>query len=278
MGAQHALTLRPMSRVARARALTSRPMGATALRLPERVSAQLANVFPSATPRIFVHEGARQSLERRLRAAAPGPVNLSITDNRHSIISHTWEGGILRARIHHMFLDAPPSVINALVRYVTLSDRDASLRIGHYIEANGARLARRSRTIQLVSAGKHHDLLSIFQDLNERYFQGSINAVITWGKRSARVAGPRTSIKLGSYNANERLIRIHPALDRSWVPRYFVASVVFHEMLHHAIPVRRIDGRRDLHPLEFRTREQEYRRYQRSLEWEKNHIARLLRA
>ncbi|MEO6575542.1 MAG: hypothetical protein ABIP89_16960, partial [Polyangiaceae bacterium] len=112
--------------MARARALTARPMGATALRLPERVSAQLSNVFPSATPQIFVHEGARQSLERRLRAAAPGPVNLSITDNRHSIISHTWEGGILRARIHHMFLDAPRGVVDALVRYVVRGEKDAS--------------------------------------------------------------------------------------------------------------------------------------------------------
>ncbi len=34
-------------------------MGSAAIRIPERVSAQLALVFPSAAPQIFVHEGAR---------------------------------------------------------------------------------------------------------------------------------------------------------------------------------------------------------------------------
>src|SRR5262245_16192451 len=104
------------------------PMPAAAIRVPERLSAQLALVFPSASPQLFVHEGARQALERRLKAAFPGrPVVLSITDNRHSIISHSLKSGILHARIHHMFLDAPPRVIDALVRYVAKDDRASSL-------------------------------------------------------------------------------------------------------------------------------------------------------
>src|SRR6187402_470524 len=103
------------------------PAMTAAIRVPERLSAQLALVFPSAAPQLFVHEGARQSLERRLKAACPGrPVVLSITDNRQSIISHSLKGGVLRARIHHMFLDAPSRVMDALVRYVARDDRAAS--------------------------------------------------------------------------------------------------------------------------------------------------------
>jgi hypothetical protein len=33
-----------------------------------------------------------------------------------------------------------------------------------------------------------------------------------------------------------------------------------------------------LHPPEFLEREQEFRKYERAIEWEKRHIARLLRA
>src|SRR5206468_10413772 len=105
-------------------------------------------------------------------------------------------------------------------------DRDASILVGHYIEANAARLARRARSVPLVTKGKHHDVLGIFQDVNQRYFDGSINALVTWGTRSvarerARARGvKRQTIKLGSYNSVDRLIRIHPALDRTWVPRY----------------------------------------------------------
>jgi hypothetical protein len=257
-------------------------MGAVAIRLPERMSSQLQLVVPQVSPRLFVHEGARQALERKLMSAYPAPVNLSITDNRQSIISHAIEDGVLRVRIHHMFLDAPPRVLDALVRYVTDGDRESSILVGHYIEANAGRLARRSRQVPLVTKGKRHDLLHIFQDLNERYFDGMVNALVTWGTapRTAggRRANPRRTIRLGSYGAVDRLIRVHPSLDRAWVPRYFVAFVVYHEMLHHVMPTSRGSGRRNLHPPEFVAREREFRYFERAIGWEKAHLSRLLRS
>lgn len=280
--------------VARASTL---PRGiAAAIRVPERLSAQLALVFPSAAPQLFVHEGARQALERRLKAACSGrPVVLSITDNRHSIVSHALKSGVLHARIHHMFLDAPPPVLDALVRYVARGDRDASQIIGHYIDVNGGRLARRRpRAIPLHAKGEHHDLLALFNELNARYFDGGCHALITWGRRIRRSnRKPRQAIKLGSYSSLERLIRIHPVLDRPWVPRYFVAYVVYHEMLHHMIPSARGNARqassniasakgqiarRVLHPPEFLERERRFRNFDRALDWERRHITRLLRA
>ena len=192
-------------------------------------------VFPTRAPQIFVHEGARQALERKLMAAFPGLVVLSITDNRHSIISRSVGRGVLRARIHHMFLDAPQLIVDALVAYVARGDKVASARIGEYIEAHGDRLLRQTRP-RPSHKGKHHDLLAIFHELNARYFDGLANPLITWGKRGRKSSKARTTIKLGSYSAVERLIRIHPTLDRAWVPRYFVASIIHHEMLHHMIP------------------------------------------
>lgn len=250
---------------------------AAAIRIPERVGGPLRLVFPSASPRLFVHEGARQSLERKLRTAFPGPVVLSITDNRHSIITHRVQRGTLHVRVHHMFLDAPLAVVDALVRYVTRGDREASAALGDYIDANGFRLARRKRNAPLVTRGKRHDLLTVFNDLNQRYFAGTVNALVTWGKRPSSKAGPRRTIKLGSYSGVDRLIRVHPALDRKWVPRYFVAYIVYHEMLHHLIPGSRGLGRANLHPPEFKQREREFRHFERALDWERRHVGRLLR-
>src|SRR5690349_9980973 len=89
------------------RSLTRPTLSAAAIRVPDRIGAQLALVFPSAAPQLYVHEGARQALERKLSVACAGrAVNLSITDNRHAIISHSLKSGVLHARIHHMFLDA----------------------------------------------------------------------------------------------------------------------------------------------------------------------------
>src|SRR5580692_9035202 len=173
---------------------------AAAIRIPERARGQLRLVFPSASPRLFVHEGARQSLERKLRVAFAGPVILSITDNRHSIITHRVHKGTLHARIHHMFLDAPAGVVDALVRYVTRGDKDASATLGDFIDDNGFRLARRKRGAPLVTKGKHHDLLALFEKTNARYFDDSVHALITWGKRGTTKSRDRKTIKLGSYS------------------------------------------------------------------------------
>jgi hypothetical protein len=257
---------------------TGRAHVAAAIRIPQRVGGQLRLVFPYASPRLFVHEGARQALERKLRVASTGPVILSITDNRHSIITHRVQRGILHARVHHMFLDAPSLVVDALVRYVTRGDKDASATLSDYIDANGFRLARRKRNAPLVAKGKHHDLLKLFAEINDRYFDGEVNALITWGKRPTTKTQRRKTIKLGSYSAVDRLIRVHPALDQRWVPRYFVAYIVYHEMLHHVIPGSRGLGRVNLHPPEFKEREREFRHFERVVEWEKRKVGRLLRA
>jgi hypothetical protein len=251
-----------------------------------RRSAALA--FPSHSPQIFVHEGARQALERRLLASFEGSVILSITDNRHSMISHSIERGILHVRIHHMFLDAPPAVLDILVQYLTRGDREASVRVGQFIEEASSRIVRPTPRSSLRTKGKSHDLLTIFDELNARYFDASVTALITWGlRRGARTgakshggrARARTTIKLGSYSAAERLIRVHPALDRIWVPRYFVAYIVYHEMLHHVLPAGRTgSNRRVLHPPAFLERERAFRHFERAISWEKRHLGRLLRS
>ena len=276
MGSRSVVPLLGAGRAVAAR--MARGQVAAAIRIPVRAAAQLHLVFPEASPRLFVHEGARQALERRLRAAFAGAVVLSITDNRHSIITHRVHRGTLHARIHHMFLDAPVAVTEALVRYVTRGDRESSAALGDFIDDNGFRLARRKRDAPLMSKGKRHDLLAIYEKLNARYFGGSVNALITWGTRAHTKTRERRTIKLGSYSAVDRLIRVHPALDKKWVPRYFVAYIVFHEMLHHVIPGSRGLGRVNMHPPEFKERERAFRHFQRSLDWEKKHVERLLRS
>jgi hypothetical protein len=289
-------------RLARGKVLAPRPLASAAFRVPDASSlapgnGQLPLAFPTKAPHLYVHEGARQALERRLSAAHPGPVVLSITDNRHAIISHKLTNGVLQARIHHMFLDAPRGVLEALVRYVVSGERDASLLVGDFIESQGARIAKSHRTPQLVTKGQHHDLLRIAEELNRKYFGGACSALITWGKRAPRRGAAarttkvapksaptaarraRASIKLGSYTAAERLIRIHPVLDRKWVPKYFLAFVVYHEMLHHMMPAKpTASGRLAQHPPEFRAAEMLFSQYDRAIAWERSHRARVLRA
>ena len=69
------------------------------------------------------------------------------------------------------------------------------------------------------------------------YSTTAFAAAITWGARTGRPKR-RNSIKMGSYSVEDRLIRIHRSLDRVFVPRFFVAWIVFHEMLHQVHDIR----------------------------------------
>lgn len=273
----------PLGRTSGGRALFS-PVAPrvshAAVRLPDPRHLELPLVFPAGHPQIFVHEGSRQALERRLSQAHHRPVILSVTDNRRSMISHSQRWGILQVRIHHMFLDASGEVQEALVRYVVRGERAASLVVTRFIDENCFRIkASRPVLAPLSTQGETHDLLSLFRSLNEKYFGNTVDALITWGKnRSSKDRKPRRSIKLGSYSAVERLIRVHPVLDQSWIPRYFVSYIIYHEMLHHVIPSTHAGGRRMLHPPVFLERERGFRDYERALKWERGHIGRLLRS
>jgi len=181
--------------------------------------------------------------------------------------------------VHHMFLDADPFTQHALGRYLRYADKAASSVVDAYIEANQARIRPPKRQSRLHTRGRKHDLRTMFDQVNDRYFQGMVDAHVSWGRRTrARPERQRASIKLGTYCADRKLIRIHPTLDRSWVPRYFVEYVLFHEMLHHMIPMPVRDGRRELHSVEFRQSEQRFRHYTRALDWERRNLGRLLRS
>jgi predicted metallopeptidase len=60
------------------------------------------------------------------------------------------------------------------------------------------------------------------------------------------------------------------------VPAFFVDYIVFHEMLHQAIPARQSGSRRQHHGPEFRARERAYPDYEKAIAWERENIGMLL--
>ncbi|HMR77679.1 MAG TPA: hypothetical protein PKD61_21370, partial [Polyangiaceae bacterium] len=74
-------------------------MAAAAVRIPQPKALQLPLSFVGG-PQIFIHEGARQALERRLEAAHGGVVQLAVTDNRRRMVTRTRDRGRLRVRLH----------------------------------------------------------------------------------------------------------------------------------------------------------------------------------
>ncbi len=223
-------------------------------------------------------ERARTELQDRLSAYLDkARARVIVTDNLHTMLSIKRGQGVLTLRMHHMFIGAPAQVIRAVARYAQTQDRDAAGLLRDYVDANEPLIRRREqpRPVTLDVEGRYHNLQDIFDGLNEEYFDGSIQARITWGPR-ARRRKSRESIKLGSYTVEDELIRIHPVLDAADVPPFFVAWIVYHEMLHevHDMPV--VDGRRVYHTADFRRAEAQFDRYAEAVMWEKANLYLLL--
>lgn len=224
---------------------------------------------------------AQDSLERRIRAhMQKGRVTVTLTDNRYTMISvrRVAKEKRYEVRLHAMFVDADPVITRALARYIADNDSDASRVLGDFIDQNAGHVrgrARRQPTQVIFTAGEYHDLRDIFDELNARYFSNKIDAAITWGQRCGRPRR-RNSIKMGSYSVEDRLIRIHRSLDRAFVPRFFVAWIVFHEMLHQVHDIRVKNGRREFHSKEFLADEAMYEHYDEAKSWERRHLDALL--
>ena len=213
------------------------------------------------------------ALQTRLQTS----LRLVITDNKRLMISAVRKKNRLEIRLHHMFLHADETIINALSRYIAKRDRRSGALLDNYIRDHQDHIdTRRRRRSYLDTHHQVHHLGRIMKSLETHFSESMKGLTIGWGRYSTRKR--QHTIQLGSYSREEFIIRIHPVLDHSWVPEYYVASVVFHEMLHHVVPPRRIGRVFRHHTEDFLRRERAFEHFSRSREWEKRNLSRLLRA
>lgn len=217
-------------------------------------------------------------LEQAVAAYLPPDksVRLTLTENHYNIVAVRREANGYALRIHRVFVDAEPRMVRALARYVVHNDRRASLALGEFIERHLDvinSVPRRPRVLKMRTQGRVYNLQDVFEALNRQYFGGTMQARITWGPATLR--SNQRSMKMGSFSVEDRVIRVHPALDREEVPRFFLEWIVFHEMLHGRLEIRRKAGRRCFHPPEFLALERQFAEYERASAWEKENVDKL---
>ncbi len=210
-----------------------------------------------------------QALWTFLNTGSRQPVSIVLTRNRVTMCSVAFNrDGRVRVRLHEAFLRAPDAVIEALRGYLRSRRREDWDPVAVYARnirtdpgPPARRLPHRSSRV--------HDLAAIATDVNQRYFSGGIRYRIEWGRERPRRRprrGRSRSIRFGAWHPATQTIRIHPLLDDARVPAFFVAFIVFHEMLHAVVPSRESNGRRYDHTPEFRKLEQGFEEFPRCRE------------
>jgi predicted metal-dependent hydrolase len=191
------------------------------------------------------------------------------------------EGGTIALRLHSCFLSASEAVLAEVARFAAKRlRREARTRALSVIRAHFDAKApqdpvRRRSTNETL--GRVYNLETIKAELNRAYFDARLDDVaITWGRRTRRSRRRRQArshtLELGSYVHDDRLIRIHRVLDHPRVPRYVLAAVVYHELLHAALPAQLQGGRRRIHTPEFRRRERLFSDLERAEAWIDRHL------
>jgi predicted metal-dependent hydrolase len=209
-----------------------------------------------------------QSLLSYLEKATGKHILLVLTDNAASMLSVKHKGGSVYLRMQRMFLSADSKVVDEIAGFIKNTKTKTPL-VREFIRQNIHQVKRRPpRKVNLRAEGSCHDLLEMYHAINREYFGDRVSASITWGAKGPRRAAARRT--LGSYCSDNNMIRINPMLDSKRVPQYFLEFIVYHEMLHADIGIKRVGKRRSVHSKEFKRLEKMFRHYDRAIAWEKN--------
>lgn len=206
--------------------------------------------------------------QEKLESSAGIKLRLKINDNRSTMLSVKWEPDYTKVSLHRMFLQAPRNVMQALACYLKGEDKKLAPSIRAYIEHNLQRLdySHELDLSKLETKGRVYDLQKIYHHLNRVYFDHSLDLHITWFGHGRRRSCNR--VTFGLFHDPLRLIKINRLLDNKRFPDYFVAYVIYHEMLHYVCPTY-VDekGQKHIHSKEFKEREQEFKHFKLAQQW-----------
>ena len=214
-------------------------------------------------------------LERRLALRCKDSVRLVVTNNRVRLVSVRRHRGGLEVRVSRRILKQGSDALDVVVGFVC-DGPGGRAPMRDLIERLPPPEARSSRRLRLRPRGRTHDLQALLEVESRRAFGELTPVGVTWGQRR-RMRRSQRSIRLGSYTAEQKMIRIHPLLDQPAVPAWFVGFVLYHEMLHHRLGMGVEPGARFRHPPAFREAERRHPRFEDSQNWESKVLPRLMR-
>lgn len=200
---------------------------------------------------------------RELRPRAPLP-EFRVTFYHFTNINNTirLRDGKVLVRLSDLLEGAPAAVLHAIAHILLaklyrkpIEPAQAS-RYRRYVASHDvtakAHLIRQIRGRKKIGSaqGKHYDLETIFEELNQRFFFGLMaRPLMTWSNHDSRQS-------LGHYDPAHNTIVVSKVFDRPEVPRYAVDYLVYHEILHLKHPVKLRGSRRCVHSREFAAEEQ----------------------
>jgi hypothetical protein len=210
-----------------------------------------------------------------------GELKIGFHQNTCTMASLSRRGRRQSLRLHRLFTQAPPSVLEAVVRsFFTRAPHGQAQRLRErifdFLAENESAAGEWSSPFDLGSSrGRVHDLEEVQEAIRRDHLPQCPRLRIGWSRRaSASLMGKWLATPAGLPS----VVVVNRLLDDPRVPRYYVEYVVFHELLHELIPIRRERGRWVRHPVEFRRLERQFPSFREAVDWEQANVWRLFSA
>jgi hypothetical protein len=123
--------------------------------------------------------------------------------------------------------------------------------------------------------GRIYDLREIFNSVNHTFFCSSLSSHLRWGPPLSKLSHHTTRTDRSGNTIN--LITIAGVYNHPAVPRFAIEAVMYHEMLHIAIPPWKKNGRRVIHGTAFKKAERFFPAFEQWQVWEHSALPGLLR-
>ena len=105
------------------------------------------------------------------------------------------------------------------------------------------------------AVGQFYDLNEMFNEINRQYFSNRCQPPkMKWGTRLTRR-------KFGMYLPSSDTVVVSLSLDQQYVPRYVVAFILYHELLHKQLGMKDTAQRQIAHTTKFRQLEKQFSQY-----------------
>ncbi|KAA3611288.1 MAG: hypothetical protein D8M58_15065 [Calditrichaeota bacterium] len=206
--------------------------------------------------------------------------DLRVSYYAYKNLSHTirLRNGIIYVRISDKLFDAPDETIQAvgyilfdkLFRLKTKKEIRHHYRnyINQFIVPNMS-FPKSKVSPDYSPIGKYHNLTDIFDLVNRSYFDSAVpKPILGWSLN-------KSTRRLGFYDHSRNLLVISRIFDKKRIPDYVREYLMYHEMLHIVIPVKKINGRRSVHPPHFKEKERLFDNYELAQKWLKKKLWRL---
>ena len=238
---------------------------------PQRTYDELINHHKLSNLNVFVNKRLRRGWQVRIKR---------ISQARDLIIPPYLENAPENIKMALIEWALLPSARNRdKGREIRLRQKQLETTVWEYLESTGITYHNQTRIdpakVILETRGCIYDLQEVFDTLNSRWFHGELKSLVRWGCTGTTTSyqTSRTAPDGRKYN----LITIAGAYDHREVPRFAIEAVMYHEMLHIAIPPVRSRNRRIIHSRAFTKAEQAFPDYSKWHKWEIEHLRRLAR-